>query len=518
MSSIIGSAAGTIIATQLPFDHSTNIALGMASNQLVQYGLDKFGNFTERLSDKLWEIIGWEKKAIRICVRENNKLNSIHKKLEEYILEKYIAKLSVCNLVPMKGDIVIDLRDAFFKIPMEVVHNDHKIYMAFSSESKEVVDDNVTRRAKTIIVYSYTASIHDMKTFITNLVKLVKPPSNIITAFRVILPNKHETPYWDWIKFQSNKNEKNTILSKQVETELFEDMDVFMRSPDLYSQRGLDYKRGYLLYGPPGCGKSSCIKAMANKYDLYVFNLDLETVKTNSQLLSLMNDMLDEVPDKPYILTIEDFDRHEMFTDKKNYNARKDKVTMQCLLNIIDGVVETHGRILFITCNDVSNIEKVDALIRPGRIDRKITLTYCDSYQASKLISNFFKLDTPIHIDEKNMVSSITPAELIKQMQTTQSIDATLNFICKKPMKINSTLVKKILSEKEKQLSDLKKTHNELTKSIDNLVFDIDEIKTKNTTITTKTKTFKLSKRRRSDMDTENACSVSKRRKRQTVN
>jgi ATP-dependent 26S proteasome regulatory subunit len=87
-----------------------------------------------------------------------------------------------------------------------------------------------------------------------------------------------------------------------------------------------------------------------------------------------MNDILYEVPDSPYILTIEDFDRHEMFVNKVKYAKRKDKVTLQCLLNVIDGIVETHGRLLFITCNDKQNVEKIDALIRPGRIDRMIEL------------------------------------------------------------------------------------------------------------------------------------------------
>lgn len=42
MNTIIGTAAGTVLATYLPFDNHTNIALGMASSQLVSLGLKKF--------------------------------------------------------------------------------------------------------------------------------------------------------------------------------------------------------------------------------------------------------------------------------------------------------------------------------------------------------------------------------------------------------------------------------------------------------------------------------------------
>lgn len=126
-----------------------------------------------------------------------------------------------------------------------------------------------------------------------------------------------------------------------------------------------------------------------------------------------------------YILTIEDFDRHEMFVSKAKYAKRKDKVTLQCLLNVIDGIVETHGRILFVTCNDKQHVEKVDALIRPGRIDRTIELDYCDSDQATRLINNYFKSDIKI----ENTKPKITPAELIKKMQTTQSLEETTKYI-----------------------------------------------------------------------------------------
>ena len=91
--------------------------------------------------------------------------------------------------------------------------------------------------------------------------------------YRIILSDKNATPFWDVFEFKTNKNEKNTILSKYVKHELFDDLQTFIDSDELYAKRGIDYKRGYLLYGPPGCGKSSSIKAMAHKYDLPIFNL-----------------------------------------------------------------------------------------------------------------------------------------------------------------------------------------------------------------------------------------------------
>lgn len=168
-----------------------------------------------------------------------------------------------------------------------------------------------------------------------------------------------------------------------------------------------------------------------------------------------MNDLLDWVPNGRYILTIEDFDRHQMFTNPKQYNTKKDRITMQCLLNIIDGIVETYGRLLFITCNDKTKIEKVNALIRPGRIDKVIEVTHCDELQATGLINNFFDLSDikSQSISKDKLRPNVTPAELIKVMQTTQSVEESVKFITKE-----EGTIKEITREKRKTTREKRKT------------------------------------------------------------
>jgi len=90
MSSIIGNAVGTVVATQLPFDNATNMALGMASNQLTQGSLRRFGTLTEWI----WNHIGWSLKTIKVNVKENGKLNPIHKKLGKIFNFSNLKKLT----------------------------------------------------------------------------------------------------------------------------------------------------------------------------------------------------------------------------------------------------------------------------------------------------------------------------------------------------------------------------------------------------------------------------------------
>uniref|UniRef100_A0A6B2LQT6 ATPase AAA-type core domain-containing protein n=1 Tax=Arcella intermedia TaxID=1963864 RepID=A0A6B2LQT6_9EUKA len=55
----------------------------------------------------------------------------------------------------------------------------------------------------------------------------------------------------------------SVILPGELSEELYKDVVDFLNNSDWYSTRGIPYRRGYLLYGPPGCGKSSFVQALA---------------------------------------------------------------------------------------------------------------------------------------------------------------------------------------------------------------------------------------------------------------
>lgn len=53
------------------------------------------------------------------------------------------------------------------------------------------------------------------------------------------------------------------VLGENLGEKILEDVREFINNPQWYFDRGIPYRRGYLLYGPPGCGKSSFITALA---------------------------------------------------------------------------------------------------------------------------------------------------------------------------------------------------------------------------------------------------------------
>jgi hypothetical protein len=243
---------------------------------------------------------------------------------------------------------------------------------------------------------------------------------------------------WRINEFKSNKTFENTFfMQKKV---LLDKLYYFINNEKIYVDRGIPYNLGLLFHGPPGCGKTSCIKSIANLTRRHVMEISLNKVKTCGDFIDIIyNDFIDKayVPVNKRILVIEDIDcmldivmdRELQDSDKedisvddllkislldkmapyKPYYRNEDKLTLSCILNTIDGVLEQHGRILIISSNYPDKLDR--ALLRPGRIDSKINFGNCNHAITKEIIEFFYQRivsDDIVFPDNK-----YTPAEVI---------------------------------------------------------------------------------------------------------
>jgi chaperone BCS1 len=193
-----------------------------------------------------------------------------------------------------------------------------------------------------------------------------------------------------WEKALSKKvrPSDSVILDNGLSAKLTEDAARFQKSAIWYTERGIPYRRGYLLYGPPGTGKTSFVQVLAGS-----LNLDMCMLNLSDQSLTdtLLTTLLRETP-KNSLIMIEDVDA--IFVERKKQTSGDSGrgggggVTFSGLLNALDGVASQEGRITIMTTN---HIERLDpALIRPGRIDLKIEINNASKAQARQLFLRFF--------------------------------------------------------------------------------------------------------------------------------
>lgn len=190
---------------------------------------------------------------------------------------------------------------------------------------------------------------------------------------------------WKVIAEKRPRPLESVILKDDIGIALKEDIEKFLKSEKWYRKIGIPYRRGYLLHGPPGSGKSSLVFAIASeiKADISVLNLASPCL-TDEQLVGLLSEV-----EPGAIVLLEDIDC--VFEQREKDESAKNgmnTVTFSGLLNAIDGVAASEGRILFMTTNLPEKLDS--ALIRPGRADVHFYIDNPDQTQLEKFFRRFY--------------------------------------------------------------------------------------------------------------------------------
>jgi chaperone BCS1 len=195
----------------------------------------------------------------------------------------------------------------------------------------------------------------------------------------------------------NRKRIKTVVLNESEKEKLLKDIKDFLdqTSQRWYSNRDIPYQRSYLLYGPPGTRKSSLSKSIAGHFglDIYIFNLP--TIN-KANLTSLFAKLLSRC-----VILLEDVDAVSLNRDAKTEDSRQivapsrerkpasGKVSLSAILNVINGVGSQEGQILIMTTNHITRLD--EALIRPGRVDKRVELGLADNKMIADLFCLVFK-------------------------------------------------------------------------------------------------------------------------------
>lgn len=246
------------------------------------------------------------------------------------------------------------------------------------------------------------------------------------------LPTSHLV--YSKAKFTTNRTFKNVFFEERDQVR--DRVNFFLNRRDWYDQKGIPYTLGFMFHGPPGVGKTSSIKAIANEGKRHIINVQLSEIKTKAQLQHLFfNDEIHvyngvqtekyTIPVSERLYVIEDIDamgdtvlrrewkkptiekkKEDDFFDRKE--EEKDVIDLAFILNLLDGTLEANGRILAVTTNFPERIDR--ALIRPGRIDMIVNFKKCNLAVIQEMVRSFYDSDTVVNDPSLNYKWS--PAEV----------------------------------------------------------------------------------------------------------
>ena len=177
----------------------------------------------------------------------------------------------------------------------------------------------------------------------------------------------HTTRSFDNVFFEQRGKVKNHV-------------NFFLNRKDWYEAKGIPYTLGFMFHGDPGCGKTSTVKAIANTARRHVINIQLSEIKSKAQLRHLFfNDEIHvyngttteryTIPVHERLYVIEDIDamgdsvlrrewKKPVIEEKSKKPAgdawmdsklqdedEKEPLDLSFLLNLLDGTLESSGRI-----------------------------------------------------------------------------------------------------------------------------------------------------------------------------
>ena len=320
----------------------------------------------------------------------------------------------------------------------------------------ELIDLKVTDGAPEIIkfrLYCYEHDVQHLQTFVDNCnADYERRMANKLGSHRYYfdqmvqtkakgsvqnpLPSTHLV--YTKTKFMTTRTFENVFFEQRKQVK--DRVQFFLEHRDWYEKKGIPYTLGFMFHGPPGTGKTSSIKAIANAGRRHIINIQLSEIKTKQQLQHLFfNDEIHvfngvntekyTIPVAERLYVIEDIDamgdvvlrrewkkpvveekkkEDDIFGDRKE---EKDTFDLSFLLNLLDGTLEANGRIIAFSSNYPERIDK--ALIRPGRVDMIVHFKNCSRAVLKEMVDSFYEQDIEIP-DDPSLDGKWSPAEAVR--------------------------------------------------------------------------------------------------------
>ncbi|KAG6594811.1 Protein HYPER-SENSITIVITY-RELATED 4, partial [Cucurbita argyrosperma subsp. sororia] len=424
----VASFAATIVLAR-------SVADDLFPSELREYLYDRarsiFGRFSSQLTMVIGEMDGFSP-------------NQIYEAAHIYLATKIPPSTKILKVTKLEKE---DNITTAMESHQEVIDtfNGVQFNWFFLCQENRRRDFDNPRSSYTTIDRSFQLCFHYkhkemvLKSYLPHILlqaKELKQQSKTLKIFAADYPNVEYgsiSEMWIPTNLDHPATFEKLAMDSEIKDFILNDLERFVKRKEFYRKVGKAWKRGYLLYGPPGTGKSSLIASMANYLKFDVYDLELTALESNSGLKKLLMGISNRS-----ILVVEDIDCSIQFHDRMSETEeddetssppRRKQVTLSGLLNFIDGLWSSCGdeRIIIFTTN---HKEKLDpALLRPGRMDVHVHMSYCSPCGFRVLASNYLGIENHKlfgEIEERISSTKVTPAEVAEQLLKNDDGDRAL--------------------------------------------------------------------------------------------
>lgn len=224
-------------------------------------------------------------------------------------------------------------------------------------------------------------------------------------------------PELNFIRLSQSFTWNDVILPTAEKEEIIKNVNTLMDSIDIYRANKINFKRGLILKGEPGTGKTLIGKILCSTVPctfLWVTPKNLELSKQVSYICNLARDL------SPTVLFLEDID---LYGENRDHNANASLLGE--FMNQLDGIVENSYVIVIATTNKPEKLEKA-LKNRPGRFDRLIDVPPPDREGRKRMLEIYVKpyILEGVEIDKIAEITEGYTGSHMKELVSTAAIDA----------------------------------------------------------------------------------------------